>query len=200
MAKAARDAGPGQALVGSVYGTPEPGGSHSDHIADYARTAAMVAETGAHAIEVNLSCPNLGGHGLLCHDSEASELVCSAVRHAVGALPLLAKIGSFPLDEWGDATLRKVIGTTARYLQGYGVVNAVPVPVVSESGDAALPGTGRAMAGVCGYALKATGLDMVRRMNNLRREKGYEYEARNLVPMGVLAPWRPDRLSDLPRL
>src|SRR5207253_1845495 len=27
-------------------------------------------------------------------------------------------------------------------------------------------------------------------------EKGYEYDARNLVSMGGFAPWRPDRLSE----
>lgn len=186
MERAARGAGPGQALVASVYGTPDPEGSHSAYIADFARTAAMAAETGAHAIEVNLSCPNLGGHGLLCHDSEAAEMVCRAVHQAARGLPLFAKIGSFPPDEAGEATLRDVIASTARYLQGYGVVNAVPVPVVSASGDAALPGTGRAMAGVCGYALKATGLDMVRRFHKLRREQGYDYA---IVGVGGLASY-----------
>src|SRR5690349_9395475 len=70
MERAARGAGPGQALVASVYGTQDEGGGSSAYVADFARAAAMAAETGAHAIEVNLSCPNLGGHGLLCHDSE----------------------------------------------------------------------------------------------------------------------------------
>src|SRR5207253_7902664 len=97
MERAARNAGPGQALVASVYGTPDPEGGPSAYVADFARTAAMCAETGAHAVEVNLSCPNLGGHGLLCHDPEAASLVCRAVREAIGpSLPLFVKLGSFP--------------------------------------------------------------------------------------------------------
>ena len=65
----------------------------------------MVAETGVHAVEVNLSCPNIGGHGLLCHDPETARRVVRAVREAIGPLPLFAKIGDFPPDERGDPAL-----------------------------------------------------------------------------------------------
>src|SRR3954464_1053313 len=67
MEHAAREAGPGRALVASVYGT-DTEGDDAAYVADFGMAAAMCAETGAHAVEVNLSCPNLGGHGLLCHD------------------------------------------------------------------------------------------------------------------------------------
>jgi dihydroorotate dehydrogenase (NAD+) catalytic subunit len=184
MERAARGAGPGQALIASVYGTQDESGGSSAYVADFARAAGMAAETGAHAIEVNLSCPNLGGHGLLCHDSEAARLVCEAAWRAVGSLPLFVKLSAFPPNEAGDALLAGVIEATAPYAQGYGVVNAVPVPIVASDGVAALPGAGRAMAGVCGAALKATGLNMVRRLSRLRERRGYDFA---IIGVGGLA-------------
>jgi dihydroorotate dehydrogenase len=185
MEKAARAAGPGQALVASVVGSPDPSGDAMAYVQDFARTAAMCAETGAHAIEVNLSCPNLGGHGLLCHNVEAAGEVCRAVRRAIGTtLPLFAKIGNYPPDEQGEATLRAVVQATAPYVQGYGAVNAVPVPVTTDDGEQALPGAGRLFAGVCGAALKATGLDVVRRLAHIRRTDGYDFA---IIGVGGLA-------------
>ncbi|HYP42130.1 MAG TPA: diguanylate cyclase [Chloroflexia bacterium] len=184
MERAARGAGPGQALVGSVTGTPDPSGDDSAYVRDFARAAAMCVETGAHAVEVNLSCPNLGGHGLLCHDAEGAAQVCRAVKKAVGHLPLFAKIGNYAPDESGEATLWRVIKATAPYLQGYGAVNAVPVHVATEAGEQALPGAGRNLAGVCGAALKATGLDVVSRLARIRAEHGYDFA---IIGVGGLA-------------
>ncbi|HEX9991155.1 MAG TPA: hypothetical protein VGE45_22055 [Chloroflexia bacterium] len=184
MEQAARGAGPGQALVGSVTGTPDPSGDGAAYIQDFARAAAMCAETGVHAVEVNLSCPNLGGHGLLCHDAEGAAQVCKAVKKAVSHLPLFAKIGNYAPDERGEATLRRIVEATAPYLQGYGAVNAVPVPVMTEGGEQALPGAGRNLAGVCGAALKATGLDVVSRLARIRAERGYEFA---IIGVGGLA-------------
>ncbi|MFL5732313.1 MAG: diguanylate cyclase [Chloroflexia bacterium] len=185
MEQAVRGAGPGQALVASVYGTPDEGGDPSAYVADFARAAAMAVETGAHAIEVNLSCPNLGGHGLLCHDSQAAHLVCKAARQAIGlALPLFVKLSAFPTDEAGEATLQAVIEATAPFVQGYGVVNAVPVPIASPDGAQALPGDGRSIAGVCGAALRATGLAMTRRLSLLRASHGYTFA---IIGVGGLA-------------
>jgi dihydroorotate dehydrogenase len=175
MEAAARSAGPGQVMVASVTGTPTPDNDPEAYVRDHARAAAMCAETGAHAIEVNLSCPNLGGHGLLCHDPENAARVCRAVKEAIGGRPLFAKIGDYPPDERGEALLRSLVAATAPFVHGYGAVNAVPVPVSTAAGAQALPGAGRAMAGVCGAALRATGLDVVRRLDSIRREKGYEY-------------------------
>jgi dihydroorotate dehydrogenase len=172
MERAVQNAGPGQALVASVYGTPDA--DPQAYVADFARAAAMCAETGAHALEVNLSCPNVGKEGILCHDAEAAGLVCRTVREATGpAIPLFAKLGGFPPGDAGDQTLRRVVAATAPYLQGYGAVNAVPVPVLSEGGDEALQG--RALAGICGAALKGMGLSIVSRLATLRRTNGYDY-------------------------
>jgi dihydroorotate dehydrogenase len=175
MERAARNASPGQALVASVTGTAEPGSTQTDFVSDHARAAEMCAETGVHAIEVNLSCPNLGGHGLLCHDAEVAGEVCRVVRQAIGDRPLFAKIGSYSPDEPGEATLQAVVAATAPYVQAYGAVNAVPVPVITDDGGQALPGSGRQLAGVCGAALRAVGLDIVGRLVRFRTAQKYDY-------------------------
>lgn len=175
MERAARAAGGGQALIASVTGTSNESNDPQALVDDHARAAAMCAETGAHAIEVNLSCPNLGGHGLMCHDPQASARVCKAIKEAVGDLPLFAKIGNYPPDMAGDALLLSIVEATAPYLAGYGAVNAVPVPVASAEGEQALPGAGRNVAGVCGTALRATGLDVVGRLHKIRFANGYDF-------------------------
>ncbi len=175
MERAARGAGHGQALVAGVTGSRMPEESDEAYVEDHARTAAMCLETGAHAVEVNLSCPNLGGHSLMCHDPEAAALVCRAVKQAIGPLPLFAKLGNYTPDERGEALLRRVVEATAPHVQGYGAVNAVPVPVVGADGGQALPGEGRLLAGVCGAALKAVGLDVVRRLHRIRTGRGYSF-------------------------
>jgi dihydroorotate dehydrogenase len=122
----------------------------------------------------------------MCHDPESSARVCRAVREAIGPLPLFAKIGDFPPDAGGDALLHSLVAATAPYVQAYGAVNAVPVPVSTAEGEQALPGAGRAMAGVCGVALRATGIDVVRRLDGLRRKHAYEYAIIGVG--GMLAP------------
>jgi dihydroorotate dehydrogenase len=175
MERAARAAQKGQVLVASVTGTPGPDNDPAAFVADHARAAAMCAETGAHAIEVNLSCPNLGGHGLVCQDPDSSAQICRAVKAAIGDLPLFAKLGSYAPDEAGDALLLSIVQATQPYVAGYGAVNAVPVPIATEAGEQALPGAGRSMAGVCGAALRATGLNVVSRLNAIRASGSYDF-------------------------
>jgi dihydroorotate dehydrogenase len=175
MEQAAQGAGDGQALVASVTGTSDAKNDPHNYIRDHARAAAMCVEAGAHAVEVNLSCPNLGGHGLLCHDPKSAALVCRAAKEAVGALPLFAKIGNYPTGAAGESLLRSIVKATSPYVSAYGAVNAVPVPISDPQGGQALPGAGRNMAGVCGAALKATGLDVVSRLANIRSLFGYDY-------------------------
>ncbi len=97
---------------------------------------------------------------------------------------MFAKLGSYSPDEHGEATLRQIIEATVPYLQGYSAVNAVPVPVTSAEGEQALPGAGRNVAGVCGAALKATGLDVVSRLARIRAEERYDFA---IIGVGGLA-------------
>ena len=67
-------------------------GSAVGHTPDgFARVAQGLEEAGVMAIEINLSCPNLDGHGLIALDHIASARVVEAVRQSV-TLPISAKL------------------------------------------------------------------------------------------------------------
>ncbi len=57
----------------------------------FARVAQDLEEAGVQAVEVNLSCPNLDGHGLIALDPAASARVIESVRKCV-SIPISAKL------------------------------------------------------------------------------------------------------------
>ena len=57
----------------------------------FARVAKGLEDAGVEAVEINLSCPNLDGHGLIALDPGASARVVDAVRRSV-VLPVSAKL------------------------------------------------------------------------------------------------------------
>lgn len=57
----------------------------------FARVAEGLEGAGVQAVEVNLSCPNLDGHGLIALDPVASARVVGAVRGSV-SVPVSAKL------------------------------------------------------------------------------------------------------------
>lgn len=172
VARAREAAGPGQVLAVSVVGTADSGDSPAAFAADFARVAALAAEAGAPVVEANLSCPNVGGHGLLCHDIAAAAAVCAAIKDQVPDRPLLVKLGHYPATARGDALLAELVAALAPYVAGFSAINAVPYPVVDAAGVQALPGAGRKMAGVCGAAIRPLGLSVVRRLAALRHAGG----------------------------
>jgi len=155
-----------------VVGTADPGAGPAAFAADFARVAALAAEAGAPAIEANLSCPNVGGHGLLCHDIEQARVVAAAIRDQVADRPLLVKLGSYPSTPAGQDALAGLVDALGPYVAGFSAINAVPYPVVDAAGCPALPGAGRARAGICGAAIRPIGLDVVRRLAALRAATG----------------------------
>jgi dihydroorotate dehydrogenase (NAD+) catalytic subunit len=58
---------------------------------EFARVAAKLEAVGVQAIEINLSCPNLEGHGMFALDPGATREVVASVRRAV-CLPIGAKL------------------------------------------------------------------------------------------------------------
>jgi dihydroorotate dehydrogenase (NAD+) catalytic subunit len=74
----------GARVIASVWGRT---------VDDYAKVAAMLApvEDRLVAIEVNLSCPNLGGHEMFAQSTHGTEDAVGAVTAEVG-VPVLAKL------------------------------------------------------------------------------------------------------------
>ncbi|WP_062464686.1 tRNA-dihydrouridine synthase [Demequina soli] len=171
MAAAVAAAGEGQVLVGSFQGT-RPGSGVADreraYVADHVAAARLVVEAGAPVLEMNLSCPNEGTGALLCFDTAAVARIAGAVKDEVGDVPLLLKLAYFG----DDAALAAFVRATAGIVDGYAAVNTLPARLVDADGRQALPGEGRAVAGVCGDAIRWAGLEMTARLARLRDAHG----------------------------
>jgi dihydroorotate dehydrogenase (NAD+) catalytic subunit len=150
MADAAAHALSGQMVVGSFQGTLPDSGSVDDYIADFRLGARLVKETGVHAIEVNLSCPNEGTAHLLCFDTARSRRVVEAIQEEIGGLPLVIKMAYFDDDARLEAFLREV----GPVVQGIAAINTISAEIVDAHGQQALPGGGRLRSGVCGAAVQ----------------------------------------------
>jgi dihydroorotate dehydrogenase len=185
--------GPGQLLIASVVGTIQEGFSQEDYYDDFAKTAKLAASAGVKAIEVNLSCPNVANEGILCYTYEAVIEVCRRVKKAIGDLPLIAKVGYFSPEQ--QDLLEKIVVDTADYLSAFSAINTIPATVVDEKGDQKLPGDGRLKAGLCGHGIKWAGVDMVERLDALRKEHGLDYEIIGIGGVGSPAEFKEYRAA-----
>lgn len=179
MAAAVDAAGDGQLLIGSFQGTASSGGVDA-LVDDFVCTAALVAATGAQALEINLSCPNEGDRKLLCFDVGLVVRIATAVREHVGERALIIKLAYFQ----DDALLGRLIRATAPVVDGVAAVNTLPARLVDRRGNPALPGTGREKAGVCGAAIRWAGLDMTRRLVR-HRNRAAERDGEDLTIIGI---------------
>ncbi|HEY4516493.1 MAG TPA: dihydroorotate oxidase [Candidatus Paceibacterota bacterium] len=166
---------PGQIVVGMVEGTRwKPESTDKDFINDWVLAAQLMQETGAHAIEANFSCPNEGDRvsRLLCFDAEMSQKIAHAMKQKIGDMPLVIKISYFE----DEKELRSLVENVASIVNGISAINTIPAPVYKKDGSQALPGgPWRLKSGICGAPIKWAGLDMVRRLKNLREELGAKY-------------------------
>jgi len=160
--------GPGQVVIASAVGTDGEG----DLSEDFGRAVALAAEVGPHAIEINLSCPNVqGGEGSLFQSPEAAERVVRCAWQAVGTIPLMIKIG-YVADE---AVLAELVRRCGPYVQGVAGINTIPLAIRDRAGAPALGGAERLRAGVCGEAIRDLALRQVARLAALRRRLGMEW-------------------------
>ena len=75
----------------AALGVPVWGSAVAHTASGFARVARGLEGAGVQAVEVNLSCPNLDGHGLIALDPVASARVVEAVRRSV-SIPVSAKL------------------------------------------------------------------------------------------------------------
>jgi dihydroorotate dehydrogenase len=125
---------------------------------DFACCAAWAVEAGAHAIEANLSCPNVcSAEGTLYKDFEASRVVTRRMRDAIGSVPLLLKLGAFPSDDAMARLFRAVNGLA----DGVTMVNCLSRPVLYPNGEPVFGARFRT-AGVLGRAIHRPSVEIVR--------------------------------------
>ena len=166
MQRAMERAGRGQLLVPSFQGSRVDGMTAEQYVADHAVTARLVLETGAKVMEMNTSCPNEGHNRLLCHAPDQVSTICEAVKNTIGDVPLIVKLAYLPSDDDLEYMVRVTAGRGL--VQGFATINTISAKLVDANGNQALPGAGRDRSGVCGAAIKPSGLDMVRRLAGLR--------------------------------
>ncbi len=175
MEKAVKAAGKGQVMIASFQGTNRQK-DIDDYIKDHQLGAKLIMETGAKIIELNLSCPNEGKKELLCHDTDAVEIIASKMKEILGNLPLLLKISYFP----DNGKLFDFIKRLSSIVQGFSAINTIASEIRNPDGTQALPGEGRLRSGVCGAPIKWAGVEMVKRIKKMRDELG-----KNFVIVGV---------------
>lgn len=177
-------AGKGQLLIMSVVGTIQEGFTPDEYHADFAKAARLAKDAGAQVVEVNLSCPNVASEGVVCYSAEAVHDICRRTKTALGDTPLIIKIGYFTHEQ--QELLERIVNETAPFVSAISAINTLPAAIVDEHGKQALPGEGRLKSGVCGAGIRWAGLDMVQRLDALRKKEGYRYEIIGVG--GVMTP------------
>lgn len=171
MKKALGFAGKGQVLVGSFVGTVRTDQTHQQFIDDWALAAKLVNETGVKIIEADISCPNNGAEGLVCYDLETTEKICKSVRKVIGNTPFVLKVGYYENEE----QLEKFAAIANEYAEGIAGINTLPGIIVNKDGSQALPGKTRKTGGVCGAPIKWAGVEMVKRLKEIREKNKYKF-------------------------
>ncbi|MFZ1249115.1 MAG: hypothetical protein WAQ24_02235 [Candidatus Saccharimonadales bacterium] len=176
--------GKGQLLIMSVVGTIREGFSPSDYYDDFAAAARLAKQAGAQVVEINLSCPNVASEGVICYNRDAVLEICKRTKAVLGETPLIIKVGYYAPEQ--QAVLEDIVQKVSPYVAAISAINTLQGSIVDENGEQALPGAGRLRSGVCGAGIKWAGLDMVRRLDELRKREGYSYEIIGVG--GVMVP------------
>ena len=161
----------GQVVVGSFQGTKKGDGNVEAFVSDFVLGARLVKETGAKVLEVNFYCPNEGTTHLLCFDVPMVRRVSEAIKSEIEDTPLVIKIAYYE----DQNVLRDLVKSVGKIVNGISAINTIPSAVKNEKGEHALPGEGRLVSGVCGEAIKWAGLEMTKRLRDLREELGMKF-------------------------
>lgn len=167
--KSVKHAKEGQVVVGSFQGTTD--GDVKRYIKDFVKAASLVKEAGAKVLEANLSCPNEGSAHLLCFDIERTYEISAAIKEEIGNMPLIIKIAYFE----DQKQLEKLVKLVGNVVDGISAINTIPAKIYNKKGEQALPGNNRLVSGVCGYPIKWAGLEMVKRLKDLKEKHNFNF-------------------------
>lgn len=181
--KAFQSAGKGQVLVLSFMGTVKPNQTQQELIDDYILAARLANETGAHVLETNLSCPNIGNEGLICYNLDVTGKIVEGIRNSIGNNKFILKVGYYK----EDADLERLAEIADAYANSIAGINTLQAEVRNAKGEQALPGSpSRLRSGVCGSGIKWAGLDFVKRLAAIRERRGFRFSIEGVG--GVLTP------------
>lgn len=149
---------PGQVMIVSVVGTADADTTQDQIIDDFSALAGEARDAGAHVVEMNFSCPNVGQReSEVYRDVEAAKRIAAAARAAVGSLPLLVKVG--PIEERGR--MAELLQALSGVVDGVVMINSPSRLIVDASGASAF-GARRERAGLMGGAVFDIALNCVR--------------------------------------
>lgn len=176
--------GKGQLLVSSAVGTIKEGFTNEDYYEDFAVAAGLAKSSGVEAIEINLSCPNVANEGILCYTHDTVVDITRRVKERISNTPLVVKVGYYSPAQ--QTLLENIMKDISPYIAAISAINTIPAPVVDKNGKQALPGPNRLVSGICGAAIKWAGLDMVKRLAEIRKRIAADYEIIGVG--GVMTP------------
>lgn len=163
--RARKGLAPGQVLVVSVVASPKPDSTLESIAKDFAQCSSWAKEAGAQVVEANLSCPNVcTSEGQLYTSPDASRLVASAIRTAVGDVPIVLKIGLFEAEVEAEA----FIDSVSMYVNALSTTNSISA-AVKEDGRMLFGGLTRGIGGLC---IRDRCLDEVSRLQSIISRKG----------------------------
>ncbi len=167
--------GEGKVLSVSVVGTMEDGWGLEELGADYAWCGKMAKESGADCVEANFSCPNVSTcDGQLYEKAEDAGMVAKMIREAIGATPLILKIGH--VDEVKE--VGRLLDAVGEIVDGLAMTNSVAAMVVDGKGNFYFNGERR---GICGAGTREASLRQTRMFAKLIGERGLDV---NVIGVG----------------
>lgn len=172
----------GQIMILSFMGTVKANQTQNEFIADFAKAAELANKTGAKILEANLSCPNIGNEGLVCYNLAVTKKICKEIRKKIGSTALILKVGYYK----NNNDIKEISKIANKYADAISAINTLQVEVVDRNGNQALPGPNRLKSGVCGSTIKWAGLEMVRKLNKIRKAQKYKFEIVGVG--GVISP------------
>lgn len=168
---------PHKVLVVSVVATAEPGWSLQEVAADYAQCAKLAVEHGAHAVEVNFSCPNVQSvDGQLYQDVPAAIVVAETVRAAIPSCPLVVKIGLV----LSDAQATALFNALSPIVSAISMTNCIACRV-RRDGAWLFDGAPR---GIGGAAIREASIAQIAKFSKLRSQSSSTLE---LIGVGGIA-------------
>lgn len=172
-----------QMLILSVMGdSTDDSASRADVIEDWVRVARLGEATGAHAIELNLSCPNTLSSGNadgvlppICEDRALAVEIVRSVRAALDPrTPLIGKLSYLEREP-----LQRLVEDIGEVLDAYAGINTLQMLVVNHDGQPTFGG--RARAGISGVAIRDFAHEFVRDLAQIRIAAGLSFE---IIGMG----------------
>lgn len=153
----------GKVLVVSVVATAQEGWGLAELADDYATCARWAVESGADAVEVNFSCPNVSTRdGQLYLDFQAAQAVAARTRDAIGQRPLVIKIGHMTRAE----EMERLVEAVEPFANALAMTNSIAAVVEDDAGEPLFDGQRR---GICGNAIREASLLQVREFARIIR-------------------------------